>query len=195
MFAVTVSTAFVVPPVGDTESQFPPEVVLAEAVNDTFGPVAFTFNAWLAGFEPPEVPVNVNVVGETVTVVRLKVTGTVTEEGVAPGTFTVIVPLLTPAEAFPGITETVTWGLLPVVPLVGETTSQFPGLEAETVNGTALLFEVETVRLCVAGVVPFTELKVNDVGVVLMVKTPGVTVNDTGIVCCGLPLGLLAAGE
>ena len=166
----------VVPPEGDTESQEEP--LVTAAVYDTVGPaVDVTLNGCEDGLEPPAIPVKVKADGVG-TVVTLKVTFTVRGLFVAPVAVSVMVPPLTPGGALVGSAETVIV-VTPVVPVMGDTDSQPPVLDAEAVNGTCELGEVVTRRDCDGGEAEFTELKTNGGGA----TRPNGTVRFTVTVC------------
>ena len=82
-----------VPLVGETDSQLPPEVVLAEAVYGTLGPVALMLTCCEGGFDPPVDAVKDSVVGATVTVLTLNVTFKTKGLLVAPAAVRVTVPV------------------------------------------------------------------------------------------------------
>ena len=69
--------------------------------------------------------------------------------------------------------------VLPVVPLVGDTDSQFPVELALAEKGTDIAGVVVTASLCVAGVLPLTEANGNLEGLAFSVKEAVVTVKVT----------------
>jgi hypothetical protein len=69
------------------------------------------------------------------------------------------------------------------VPLMGDTDSQFPVLDAEAANATAELLDVVTDRFC-GGEFPFTEFKViGEGGEVTKLNGGGLRVKLTVTVC------------
>ena len=180
-FTETVSVEGVEPLVGETDNQFPPELVAADAAKFTFGPVAVRVNCWFAGLEPPACALKVSGDGAGM-VVTLKVTFTVRGLFVAPEAVSVIVPVFTPAVALVGSACT-EMTVEPVVPLVGLTDSQPPVLDADTVNGTAEVGLVVTFRFWFAGAELLTEVNVNELGDGTIVKDADVTVRLTVIDC------------
>jgi len=172
---------FVVPLPGATDSQFP--VLEAVAVYETAGPVLVTFSGWVGGLELPTVPVKLKPgegAGTVVTVVTLNVTVTGRGLLVTPGALeaTVTVPVYVPGPGtLVGSAETEI-AVTPVVPLAGDTDSQFPVLDAETVNATSELLDVVTDRFC-DGEFPFTEFKVIGEGEAIRVNDGGLRVKLT----------------
>lgn len=166
---------------GETDSQFPPEFVEAVAVNPTFGPVAVRVNCWFGGLDPPACAVKVSGDGAGM-VVTLKVTFTVSGLLLAPDAVIVIVPEFTPGVAFVGSACT-EMAVEPVVPPLGLTDNQPPVLAADTVNGTAELGLVVTVKFWFAGTALLTEVNVNELGEGTIVNEAEVTVRFTVIDC------------
>lgn len=161
VFTETVWAApFVVPLPGATESHG--DTLVTAAVYETAGPVLVTLSGCVGGLAPPAVPVNVRFEGVG-TLVTLNVTGTCSPLFAAPAEVSVMNPLLMPADVLVGSAETVIV-VMPVVPLVDDTDSQFPVLEGVAVNATFEFVDVVTLRVCDGGEDEFTELKVNEPG-------------------------------
>jgi hypothetical protein len=109
---------------------------------------------------------------------------------VQPAAASAMLPPFTPAGTPPALT-TDTLSVAGVVALVGVTESQLPVLDGVAVNVVAPM-ELTTPRFCGAGVAPFTELKVNEVGVGVSVNDGAVTVKVTGSVT--VPVESLRSG-
>jgi hypothetical protein len=130
--------------------------------------------------EPPRLALKFNADGAGM-VVSLNSTGIDKGLLVAPAEVTVMLPLFPPAGTPDGLAATVML-VTPVVPLVGLTESQFPVLDAESVNDTWEPVEDLTLSNCVAGVAPFTDANVNDDGEGWRLNGAALTVKPTGIV-------------
>jgi hypothetical protein len=70
--------------------------------------------------------------------------------------------------------------VVPVVPLAGDTDSQFPVELALAEKGTDIVGVVVTVKLWAGGLLPFTEANVKLEGLAFSVKAAEVTLKVTG---------------
>jgi hypothetical protein len=135
--AETVNVVLVVPLPGAADSQFPPDVVAADAVKLTLPFVLVTDKVCGAGFAPPVSLAKLSATGNTDSTgcgATLRVTGTSTGLLVAPADASVIAPVYWPAAKpvkIPATTDAVTPA--GVVALPGATESQLPPLTVEAV--------------------------------------------------------------
>jgi hypothetical protein len=144
------------------------------------GPVAVTVNVFPA-IVVPTVPLKPKAPGVGM-LVSLRVTATaLVLQFVQPAAASAMLPPFTPAGTLAAFTDTERFA--GVVALVGVTESQLPVLDGVAVNAVVPK-ELTTPRLCGVGVAPFTELKVNEVGVGVSVNDGAVTMKLTGI-CTG----------
>jgi hypothetical protein len=185
----TIGASGVVPLVGSTASQPPPEVVLGVAVKFKAPLLAAILTVWPPGVEPPVWYANVNELGVALIVGAVPTTSVTVTVGVlvAPVELTCTVPVYVPGVKLFGRMETLNEpGVLP--PDAVAASQALPSV-TEVVNGMVAPFEAVTPTFCWAGSDPrSTILKVSLVFESTSVGSGDTTTKVAGIVNPVLPV-------